>query len=57
MIRTRLASFSGFILIAIPTAVRGVRLDVPRVEDFIRRWNVAATVIGDYVYIDGGEIT
>ncbi|KAK4665177.1 LOW QUALITY PROTEIN: uncharacterized protein QC763_0078370 [Podospora pseudopauciseta] len=56
MFPARLASLFGFVLIAIAAAVQGVRLDVPRVEDFVRRWNVAATVIGDYVYIDGGEI-
>ncbi|KAK0659204.1 hypothetical protein QBC41DRAFT_360415 [Cercophora samala] len=54
--RTRLAVLLGCLFIAIPAAVRGVRLDVPRAEDFVRRWNLVATVLGDYVYMDGGEI-
>ncbi|KAH6630116.1 hypothetical protein B0J18DRAFT_362725 [Chaetomium sp. MPI-SDFR-AT-0129] len=31
--------------------------DVPPVKEFLRRGGVSATVIGDYVYIDGGEMS
>ncbi|KAK3290355.1 uncharacterized protein B0H64DRAFT_63622 [Chaetomium fimeti] len=31
--------------------------DTPTVEDFLRRNSVSATVIGDYVYMDGGEMS
>ncbi|KAK4171802.1 hypothetical protein QBC36DRAFT_350072 [Triangularia setosa] len=37
--------------------VREKRLDVPTVDNFGRRWNLVTAVLGDYVYIDGGEIT
>jgi hypothetical protein len=35
----------------------GVALsDVPSPENFLRRVSAAATVIGNYVYIEGGEL-
>ncbi|KAL2198846.1 hypothetical protein P885DRAFT_67986 [Corynascus similis CBS 632.67] len=41
---------------AIECALAASLSDVPTVNNFIRRNGVSATVIGDYVYFDGGEI-
>ena len=44
-------------LLALGRAVGAKLSDVPTKENFVRRATAKATVMGSYVYIDGGEIS
>ncbi|KAH7311625.1 hypothetical protein B0I35DRAFT_411798 [Stachybotrys elegans] len=44
------------VLLAAPSAVFSQR-DVPNVDDFMRRGSSRISVIGDYIYFEGGEVS
>lgn len=44
-------------LALLPAGTLGVTLDVPRPENYVRRIGMKAIVLGNYVYIDGGEVS
>jgi hypothetical protein len=43
-------------LVALARAV-GALSDAPSADNFVRRGTTAAAVLGNYVYVDGGEIS
>lgn len=47
---------SFFVLTALSQLVEAGLQDVPSVDNFIRFFSGTAIVIGDYVYVDGGEL-
>jgi hypothetical protein len=44
-------------ILGLACALAGALPDVPAREDFVRWAWASATVLGDYVYVDGGELT
>ncbi|PKS07718.1 hypothetical protein jhhlp_006326 [Lomentospora prolificans] len=52
--RPTLASWLGLSILGMASAANP---DVPATKDFIRRMSARAVMVGNYLYIDGGEVT